>query len=388
MWSASSPAAASTPPPTCRCRARRSEELIEESKPDAENELKREAVLPAIAEEEQFDVSDEEMAEALAHNAEHERTTPEKLLERLRAERRDALLREDIRVRKAIDLLAESAKPIPLAQAEARDAALDPGERSSAAAGRRPALDAGERRGVSRPRHVNLFSTATEPDAAEDPEGFRAAMNRFGPAIGASRLGGSVYDLPPGQSICPYHYEYPEEEWLLVLEGTATVRHPGGEDDFEPGDVVCFPSGPEGAHRISNGGDERVRVLMLSTKDPVGVSVYPDSDKIGVFPPRERTATSSAAPAPSATTTARSRPRPAAGASSTGMPLRTALPESGSTSVLVGEHVGVRARRASRATPMRDAVDVVAPAVRDADDAGHDRVGHLDRDLDRARRAS
>ena len=54
-------------------------------------------------------------------------------------------------------------------------------------------------------------------------------MNRFGPAIGASRLGGSVYDLPPGQSICPYHYEYPEEEWLLVLEGTATVRHPGGD---------------------------------------------------------------------------------------------------------------------------------------------------------------
>ena len=139
---------------------------------------------------------------------------------------------------------------------------------------------------MSRPRHVNLFSAATEPDA-EDPEGFRAAMNRFGPAIGASRLGGSVYDLPPGQSICPYHYEYPEEEWLLVLEGTATVRHPDGEDDFEPGDVVCFPSGPEGAHRISNGGEERVRVLMLSTKDPVGVSVYPDSDKIGVFPPRE-----------------------------------------------------------------------------------------------------
>ncbi len=139
---------------------------------------------------------------------------------------------------------------------------------------------------MSRPRHVNLFSAATEPDAG-DPEGFRAAMNRFGPAIGASRLGGSVYDLPPGQSICPYHYEYPEEEWLLVLEGTATVRHPGGEDDFEPGDVVCFPSGPEGAHRISNGGEERVRVLMLSTKDPVGVSVYPDSDKIGVFPPRE-----------------------------------------------------------------------------------------------------
>ena len=133
---------------------------------------------------------------------------------------------------------------------------------------------------MSRPRHINLFSAATEPDA-EDPEGFRAAMNRFGPEIGASRLGGSVYELDPGESVCPYHYEYPEEEWLVVLEGTATVRHPGGEDDFEPGDVVCFPSGPEGAHRIANRGEGRVRVLMLSTMIAPEVVEQIDSGKIG-----------------------------------------------------------------------------------------------------------
>lgn len=97
------------------------EELIEESKPDAERELKGEAVLAAIAEAESIEVSDEEMVEALAHSAEHERTTPEKLLERLRENGRDALVREDIRVRKAIDLLAASAVPIPLEQAEARE---------------------------------------------------------------------------------------------------------------------------------------------------------------------------------------------------------------------------------------------------------------------------
>ena len=74
------------------------EELIEESKPDAERELKREAVLAAIAEAEGIEVSEEEMVEALAHTAEHERTTPEKLLERLRENGRDAMVREDIRV--------------------------------------------------------------------------------------------------------------------------------------------------------------------------------------------------------------------------------------------------------------------------------------------------
>ncbi|HUC07232.1 MAG TPA: trigger factor [Solirubrobacterales bacterium] len=97
------------------------EELLEESKPDALRELKRESVLAAITEAEAIEVSEEEMVEALAHSAEHERTTPEKLLERLRENGRDAMVREDIAVRKAIDLVAESAKPIPLEQAEARE---------------------------------------------------------------------------------------------------------------------------------------------------------------------------------------------------------------------------------------------------------------------------
>jgi trigger factor len=97
------------------------EEVIEESRPDAEAELKREAVLAAIAEAEGIEVSEEEMVEALAHTAEHERTTPEKLLKRLREDGRDAMVREDIRMRKAIDLVAEAAVPIPLEQAEARE---------------------------------------------------------------------------------------------------------------------------------------------------------------------------------------------------------------------------------------------------------------------------
>ena len=109
------------------------EELIEESKPDAELELKREAVLAAIAEAEAIEVSDEEMVEALAHTAEHERTTPEKLLERLRENGRDALVREDIRARKAIDVVAESAQPIPIEQAEAREKIWTPEKEREAA---------------------------------------------------------------------------------------------------------------------------------------------------------------------------------------------------------------------------------------------------------------
>jgi trigger factor len=102
------------------------DEAIEESQADAEAELKREAVLAAIAEAEEIEVAEEEMVEALEHTAEHERTSPEKLLKRLRENGRDAMIREDIRIRKAIDLVAESAKPIPLEQAEAREAIWTP----------------------------------------------------------------------------------------------------------------------------------------------------------------------------------------------------------------------------------------------------------------------
>ncbi len=121
-----------------------------------------------------------------------------------------------------------------------------------------------------------------------DPEGYRAGMARFGPAIGATQMGATVYELRPGQSICPYHYEYPEEEWLTVLAGRVLVRHPGGEQELAEGDVVCFPSGPDGAHKVTCLGDVVARVLMSSTKQTPAIAVYPDSDKVSIFPGDER----------------------------------------------------------------------------------------------------
>jgi uncharacterized cupin superfamily protein len=129
---------------------------------------------------------------------------------------------------------------------------------------------------------LNTAETTPHPD---DPDGYRSAANRLGPSIGASKLGGTVYDLPPGQSICPYHYEW-DEEWLIVLRGTALVRTPQGEEQVAAGEVVCFPPGPDGAHKVTNAGGEdagTVRVLMLSTMSDPAVAFYPDSDKVGVF---------------------------------------------------------------------------------------------------------
>jgi uncharacterized cupin superfamily protein len=130
---------------------------------------------------------------------------------------------------------------------------------------------------------LNVYELAVEGDET-DPPGYRARMGRFGPAIGAEQLGGSVYELDPGESVCPYHYEYPEEEWLLVLVGRPTLRDPDGEHELDPGDLVLFPEGPDGAHKVTNRTDEPVRILMLSTKTETAVAVYPDSGKVGVWP--------------------------------------------------------------------------------------------------------
>ncbi|HEY2638182.1 MAG TPA: cupin domain-containing protein [Solirubrobacteraceae bacterium] len=132
-------------------------------------------------------------------------------------------------------------------------------------------------------RRVNIADPTFEYDS-DDPEGFRSGMFRVGPHVGAEGTGTSVYELRPGQVICPYHYEWAEEEWLLVLQGRPTLRHPGGEDVLAPHDLVFFPLGPEGAHGVRNDTDETVRVLMFSTVRWPAVSVYPDSDKVGVYP--------------------------------------------------------------------------------------------------------
>ena len=131
-------------------------------------------------------------------------------------------------------------------------------------------------------RHVDLNEPSFEYDP-EDAEGFRAGMFRLGPPLGASRTGASLYELPPGQAVCPYHYEYGEEEWVLVVSGRATIRTPEGSSQVGPMGLVFFPTGPEGAHQISNETDSTVRVLMWSEVVYPTATSYPDSGKVGVY---------------------------------------------------------------------------------------------------------
>jgi uncharacterized cupin superfamily protein len=114
--------------------------------------------------------------------------------------------------------------------------------------------------------------------SAENPGG----RIDVGKATGSTETLMFIYDLAPGASSSPYHYEY-DEEWLLVVDGTIVVRTPDGEHTLERGDIVRFPAGPAGAHKVMNRSDAPARTLLFSHARGLAVSVYPDSDTIGVW---------------------------------------------------------------------------------------------------------
>jgi uncharacterized cupin superfamily protein len=130
---------------------------------------------------------------------------------------------------------------------------------------------------------VNVFEAEPAFDEA-DPEGYRAAAKHLGRELGSDELSLNLFEIPAGESLCPYHYEY-VEEWLLILDGAVTLRSPEGETELGRGDLVRFPAGPDGAHKLTNDSGAPTRLIMFSSSREPSVAVYPDSDKVGVWTP-------------------------------------------------------------------------------------------------------
>jgi len=120
-----------------------------------------------------------------------------------------------------------------------------------------------------------------EWDRVEEREGWRSKDAWVGHRIGGELIGGSLYELEPGDRLWPYHTHHANEEWLLVVRGRPTLRAHDGERELHEGDVVAFPRGKEGAHQVRNDTDAPIRVLMLSTLLAPDIVEYLDTGKIG-----------------------------------------------------------------------------------------------------------
>lgn len=124
----------------------------------------------------------------------------------------------------------------------------------------------------------NVFNPDWEAELVSGDMVLRAS--RVGAAAGGRQLGASLYELEPGAAVSPLHIHHANEEMLLVLSGVARVRTPGGEHDSGPGELLAFPAGPTGAHRIENRSDAPTRVLVFSTMLSPEVVEHPESAKL------------------------------------------------------------------------------------------------------------
>ncbi len=109
----------------------------------------------------------------------------------------------------------------------------------------------------------NVLDPSWDAELLDAPFHLRAA--RVGAHAGATELGATLYELEPGGRVSPLHLHHGNEELLVVLAGAPELRTPGGIRSLDPGAVVAFPAGPDGAHAVRNPGPGPARVLLVST---------------------------------------------------------------------------------------------------------------------------
>jgi uncharacterized cupin superfamily protein len=128
---------------------------------------------------------------------------------------------------------------------------------------------------------ANLFDPKF--DESSDRPGFRWQRALLGRQAGAERLGASLFALAPGCAAYPMHYHLGNEEMLVVVTGTASLRTPDGERELAAGEVVSFPRGEAGVHQVVNRGEGEARILLISEMNSPEVVVRPESGQLSAF---------------------------------------------------------------------------------------------------------
>jgi uncharacterized cupin superfamily protein len=126
----------------------------------------------------------------------------------------------------------------------------------------------------------NLYEPEFDVEQDAPPYVWRRA--RLGRAAGAQRLGASLFAVPPGGTTFPLHAHLHNEELLVVVAGTPTLRTLDGERVLAAGEVVAFPAGRAGAHELRNDADQEARLLIVSTMVAPEVNVFPDTGELWV----------------------------------------------------------------------------------------------------------
>lgn len=129
---------------------------------------------------------------------------------------------------------------------------------------------------------MNLFEPSW--DAEVDASGAVLRATRLATHAGAHRLAANLYELEPGALVSPLHFHHRNEELLFVLSGTPALRRSDSDvRELSPGEVIAFPTGPDGIHQILNRSDQPARVLICATNDLPEVAEQTETDQLAVI---------------------------------------------------------------------------------------------------------
>ena len=93
----------------------------------------------------------------------------------------------------------------------------------------------------------------------------------------------AFFVIPPGKSICPYHYHTANEEVFYMISGRGVLETPSGDREVNPGDIIICPVGAEGAHRFYNPSEtDNLVYLDVDTNIRPEIAVYPHTNKVGL----------------------------------------------------------------------------------------------------------
>ncbi len=113
-------------------------------------------------------------------------------------------------------------------------------------------------------------------------EGYEYYRRKFVPFGAANNTVVSVYEITLLKSAYPYHYHHRNEETFYIISGKGVMKPPNGERTVEAGELLFFPPGEAGAHKLTNTSKAENLVYIDAVHD-VDIAVYPDSDKIGIW---------------------------------------------------------------------------------------------------------
>ena len=132
---------------------------------------------------------------------------------------------------------------------------------------------------------IKHFNIADLPvNHKKEHDSFEYYRKKFVPFGDAKNTLVSVYEIPPGKAAYPYHYHHKNEETFYILSGEGILKTPEGERTVKAGDFLFFPTGAEGAHKLTNTSEtELLRYIDFDVVHDIDVCEYPDSGKIGIW---------------------------------------------------------------------------------------------------------